>query len=62
MNIKTLVDNLKADEVRNDNVLHITANEAQLSKTARLFLGSKLSERYYFGEGTNGMYYPVFMQ
>ena len=55
MNIKTLVDNLKADEVRNDNVLHITANEAQLSKTARLFLGSKLSERYYFGEGTNGI-------
>ena len=55
MDIKTLVDNLKADETRNDNVLHITANEAQLSKTGRLFLGSKLSERYYFGTGTNGI-------
>lgn len=51
MDIKTLINNLKADERRNDNFLHITANEARLSLTARMFLGSRLSERYYMGRG-----------
>lgn len=51
MDIKTLVNQLKADESRNNNFLHITANEARLSLTARMFLDSRLSERYYMGRG-----------
>jgi len=52
MNIKDLVNHVKDDEERDRNFLHLTANEAQMSKTAHLFLGSKLSERYHFGHGT----------
>lgn len=51
MNIKTLLTNISKEEARNNQFLHLTANEAQMSNTARMFLGSHLSERYYAGFG-----------
>jgi glycine hydroxymethyltransferase len=53
MHIKALLDRIRDDEKRNSEFLHLTANEAQMSETARLFLGSKISERYYMGRGEN---------
>lgn len=50
-NIKKYIDAIKSDEERNKNFLHLTANEAQMSETARTFLGSKINERYYMGGG-----------
>jgi glycine/serine hydroxymethyltransferase len=55
MDINFYLDEVKHEEERNKEFLHITANENQLSNTARKFLGSKLSERYFFGPGTNGV-------
>jgi len=49
--IKRILNNISADETRNDNLLHITANEARMSKTAKAFLSSNLAERYYMGGG-----------
>jgi len=54
MKIQTLLAQIKNEESRNANFLHLTANEAQMSQTARMFLGSKLSERYYMGAGEEG--------
>jgi len=51
MNIQPLLQTVKDEETRNNNNLHVTANENQLSNTARQFLGSKISERYFFGGG-----------
>lgn len=55
MNIKRLLNNLRDREISNNNFLHLTVNENQLSKTANAFLNTKLSERYYFGGGENGI-------
>lgn len=56
MDIKSLIDEIKKEEKRNLEFLHLTANENQLSKTARIFLGSKINERYFFGGGNeNGI-------
>jgi glycine/serine hydroxymethyltransferase len=52
-NIKHLLQQIKNEEIRNSNFLHLTANENQMSNTARMFLGSKISERYYMGGGEN---------
>lgn len=52
MNIQHYLDTIKNEEIRNNNFLHLTANENQLSETARTFLGSKIGERYYMGAGT----------
>lgn len=49
------IEALKREEKRNREFLHITVNENQLSKTANHFLNSKLSERYYFGGGKDGV-------
>ncbi len=54
MDISPLINAIKSEEKRDRQFLHLTANEAQMSQTARMFLGSKLSERYYFGPGENG--------
>ena len=54
MKMKKIIDQIKKEEIRNREFLHLTANEAQMSKTARQFLGSKISERYYMGGGENG--------
>ena len=51
--IKELLSEIKGEEARNKKFLHLTANEAQMSETARTFLGSRLSERYYAGAGVN---------
>lgn len=51
MDIKSLLEEIKIEEIRNLEFLHLTANENQLSKTARIYLGSKISERYFFGGG-----------
>ena len=53
MNIAQTLQQIKNEETRNSEFLHLTANENQLSKTAAMFLGSKLSERYYMGPGKN---------
>jgi glycine/serine hydroxymethyltransferase len=51
MDIKPYLDALKADDARNSEFLHLTANEAQMSETARSFLSAKLNERYFMGGG-----------
>lgn len=51
MNIGQILTTIKAEEERNDDILHVTAYENQMSETARMFLGSKISERYYMGGG-----------
>lgn len=51
--IRELLNNIQKDADRNLNFLHLTANENQISNTARLFLGSKISDRYYMGGGEN---------
>src|SRR3989344_1560328 len=53
--IRDYLNKIKEEEKRNENFLHLTANESQMSETARMFLGSKLSERYYVGAGTDGI-------
>ena len=53
--IKSLIDKIKEDEIRNKQFLHLTANESQMSEVARMFLGSKLSERYFAGAGVDGL-------
>ncbi|MEK9200714.1 MAG: DegT/DnrJ/EryC1/StrS family aminotransferase [Patescibacteria group bacterium] len=54
MDISSYLEKIHQEEERDRNFLHLTANEAQLSETARKFLGSKLSERYYMGAGEDG--------
>jgi len=51
MIVRDYLNSIKQEEERNSKFLHLTANENQLSNTARMFLGSKISERYYFGGG-----------
>lgn len=61
--IKDFLDIIKKEEDRNAHFLHLTANEAQMSETARMFLGSKLSERYYAGAGVDDIVdFGVFTQ
>jgi len=51
MNIQNNIEALNKDVERNDTFLHMTANENQLSRTAKKFLGSSIADRYYFGGG-----------
>lgn len=51
MSIAVFIKKIKQEEERNNAFLHLTANENQLSETARTFLNSKIGERYYFGGG-----------
>ena len=53
MDIKKLLGKIEQEETRNGEFLHLTANETQMSETARKFLGSKISERYYMGAGVD---------
>lgn len=53
MNIKSYLEKIKNEERRNVEFLHLTANEDQMSKTARMFLGSKIDERYLFSGAEN---------
>jgi glycine/serine hydroxymethyltransferase len=54
MNIHPILDAITQEEQRDRDFLHLAANEGQMSETARKFLGSKLSERYYMGGGVDG--------
>ncbi len=49
LDIKNLIDLVKADENNFKSTLHLTANENILSKTAHAFLSSQLSFRYHLG-------------
>lgn len=51
MNIKEILNGIDAEIKRNDTFLHMTANENQISDTARKFLNTSISDRYYFGGG-----------
>ncbi len=51
MNIQNNITAINKDVERNNNFLHMTANENQISKTARQFLNTSISDRYYFGGG-----------
>ncbi|MCC6711360.1 MAG: DegT/DnrJ/EryC1/StrS family aminotransferase [Candidatus Pacebacteria bacterium] len=55
MNINSIISQIEKEEQRDADFLHLTANEARMSETARKFLGSRLSERYYLGAGKDGM-------
>lgn len=55
MKISYHINQIKKDESRNNEFLHLTANENILSETARQFLSSKIADRYYMGGGKNGM-------
>jgi len=55
MNIKSLLSSITLDESKNNSFLHLTANENQMSNTTRMFLGSKINERYFMGGGENGI-------
>lgn len=61
--IKDYLDRIREEEKRNEDFLHLTANESQMSEAARMFLGSKLSERYYAGAGVHNIVdWGVFTQ
>lgn len=51
MNIDDYCNQIRQDEKRNSDLLHLTANEPYMSNTARSFLSSRLGDRYYFGGG-----------
>jgi glycine hydroxymethyltransferase len=51
MDIHSYLANIKKEELRNDEFLHLTANENQMSKTALSWLDATISQRYYFGGG-----------
>ncbi|MBI2414522.1 hypothetical protein HYV31_01590 [candidate division WWE3 bacterium] len=53
MEIHNQLNNIEKDIVRNDSFIHLTANENRISNTARRFIGSSISDRYYFGGGNN---------
>lgn len=53
--IQQYFDKIRAEEQRNEQFLHLTANEPIMSDTARAFMSSKLADRYYFGPGENGL-------
>lgn len=53
--IYNLLNDISKREFLNNSYLHLTANENQMSATANKILSSKLSERYYFGAGKNGI-------
>ncbi len=48
-----MFNKIKKEEQRNEEFLHLTANESLMSETARIFMSSKLADRYYMGGGTD---------
>ncbi|MBL8158889.1 hypothetical protein JNJ66_00345 [Candidatus Saccharibacteria bacterium] len=55
MDIQQLHTRIREEEQRNNRFLHLTPNEPYPSETARAFLGSRLSDRYYMGAGEDNM-------
>ena len=52
---QALLAEVDRDTDRNQRFLHLTPNEPVMSDTARQFLLSPLSDRYYFGPGVDGV-------
>jgi glycine/serine hydroxymethyltransferase len=46
--IDLLIDGIRDLEKQSEKILHLTANENRMSNTAKTFISSNLSERYYF--------------
>ncbi len=53
MNINQYYSQIKKEEKRNEEFLHLTANEPLMSQTARAFMSSKIADRYFLGAGEN---------
>lgn len=51
MNIDQFYSQIRAEEKRNEEFLHLTANEPLMSETARAFMSSKIADRYFMGAG-----------
>lgn len=51
MNIDQFYSKIRAEEKRNEEFLHLTANEPLMSETARAFMSSKIADRYFMGAG-----------
>lgn len=51
MKTTNVLDGIAKEILRNDSFIHLTANENRISNTARMFLASSISDRYYFGGG-----------
>ncbi len=51
MQVKKMIKGISKEIRHNKEILHLTAYENQLSNTARSFLSSEISYRYYFGGG-----------
>jgi len=50
-----IIESLKNIESKNEDFLHLTANENVISNTARKYLSSKLGDRYFFRGGKGGI-------
>lgn len=66
MNVKinNLLKRIKEEEGNNQKMLYLTASESKLSETARMFLGSRLSEKYFAGAGVDKVvdFFGLFTQ
>lgn len=51
LKVQDLISKVRAEEARNARLLHLTANEPLMSDTARSFMDSRISDRYYMGGG-----------
>jgi glycine hydroxymethyltransferase len=49
--IDALLAKVRREVGRSQSLLHLTANEPLMSDTAREFMGSRISDRYYMGGG-----------
>lgn len=55
LDIQPFYANIRTDEQKDANFLHLTSNEPYVSETAKAFAGSRLADRYYMGGGEDGM-------
>jgi glycine/serine hydroxymethyltransferase len=55
MDIQKLYSHIRDDEQTDAKFLHLTSNEPYVSETARAFAGARIADRYYFGEGEDGL-------
>lgn len=53
--INKILGDLDQENTRNENFLHLTANECRMSDTAMHYLSTNLGQRYYFGGGSDGV-------
>lgn len=48
-----ILNDLTSEVKRNEDFLHLTANECRMSNTAMKYMSSNLGQRYYFGGGVD---------